>query len=62
MKALVTGGSGYFGTLLINKLLENNYEVGSLDINNPTEQQDNIEFYQVDIRDSDSLLKKYNRV
>ena len=57
MKALVTGGSGYFGTLLINKLLEDNYEVGSLDINNPTEQQDNIEFHQVDIRDTDSLLK-----
>ena len=36
MKALVTGGSGYFGSVLIDKLIENGWEVGSLDINEPT--------------------------
>ena len=34
-RALVTGGSGYFGSLLIEKLLINGYTVGCLDINEP---------------------------
>ena len=34
-KALVTGGSGYFGSLLIEKLLRTGYQVGCLDINKP---------------------------
>ena len=33
MKVLVTGGSGYFGSLLIDKLLDNKWECKNLDIN-----------------------------
>lgn len=57
MKALVTGGSGYFGSLLINKLLGKGYDVGSLDINKPNALPKGVMFHQIDIRDIDSLKK-----
>ena len=61
MKVLVTGGSGYFGSLLIDKLLSKGYEVGSLDINKPDTY--GLRFHQMDIRDSNKLydiLKGYD--
>ena len=55
MKVLVTGGSGYFGSLLIDELLKKGFDVGSLDINKPDVLSKDVEFHQVDIRDQESL-------
>ena len=33
---LVTGGSGYFGEILVKKLLNNNFIVRIIDINEPS--------------------------
>ncbi len=63
MKVLVTGGSGYFGSLLVEKLLKNGFEVGSLDINEPNKPNEKVRFHKVDVRDSDKLnraFKDYN--
>lgn len=57
MKVLVTGGSGYFGSLLINRLLNKGFKVGSLDIISPIQSSKDVEFHKVDIRDLDSLKK-----
>jgi len=57
MKALVTGGSGYFGSLLIDKLIENGWEVGSLDINEVSDLPMNVSFHEQDIRDAKGLKK-----
>ena len=55
MKALVTGGSGYFGSLLIEKLIEAGWEVGSLDINSVSDLQKNVSFHEKDIRYTEGL-------
>ena len=57
MKVLVTGGSGYFGSLLIDKLLEKGFDVGSLDINKSDDLPSGVMFHQIDVRDVDSLKK-----
>ena len=54
-KILVTGGSGYFGSLLINKLLNKGFEVGSLDINNPQNKLKKVKYHLVDIRNKKAL-------
>ena len=56
MKALVTGGSGYFGSVLVNRLLEKGFDVGSLDINEPDVLPKEVTFHKIDIRDKDSLM------
>lgn len=56
MKALVTGGSGYFGTALVKLLLHRGCQVRVLDLN-PPESPDGIEFLQGDIRDLDSVIR-----
>ena len=56
-KALVTGGSGYFGSLLIEKLLRTGYQVGCLDINKPCEFTSNVKFHNCNILDQEKLFK-----
>ena len=56
MKALVTGGSGYFGSLLIDKLLDNKWECKNLDINDFYGSKE-VEFIKGDIRDVTILDK-----
>ncbi len=60
-KIFVTGGCGYVGSILIPKLLENNYEVTVLDLeifgNNISKEKNTVNFINGDIRDLD-LLKK----
>jgi nucleoside-diphosphate-sugar epimerase len=51
-RALVTGGAGYFGDLLVRKLQECAYEVRILDLHMPQESGSGVEFVQGDIRDS----------
>jgi len=48
--ALVTGGSGYFGSILIKRLLEKGYKCRNFDINRPDELNSDVEFIQGDIR------------
>ncbi len=51
MKALVTGGAGYFGTLLLRKLIRSGWECRSLDLWRSDEHPDSVEQVQADIRD-----------
>ena len=55
--ALVTGGSGYFGSQLIDKLLDHDYDVVNFDLNPPDDHFENVKFIQGDIR-SLSAIKK----
>ena len=54
-KALITGGSGYFGSLLINKLLEKGVSCASLDISDANDRPQSVEFIRADIRDLDAV-------
>ncbi|MDR1910885.1 MAG: NAD-dependent epimerase/dehydratase family protein [Helicobacteraceae bacterium] len=57
MKTLVTGGSGYFGSHLIKKLLDRGYEVRSLDINDADDRPSKAEFIKADIRDFEAVKR-----
>ncbi|BDU57280.1 hypothetical protein LMORI2_02620 [Limnohabitans sp. MORI2] len=54
-KALVTGGSGYFGSLLIKKLLEQGFNCSSLDISDASDRPASVKFICADIRDLDDV-------
>ena len=54
MKVLVTGGSGFIGSHLVDKLRENGIEVRIYDMVLPTFRKD-IEYYQGSLLDLDSL-------
>lgn len=54
---LVTGGSGYFGSLLVRKLLERGCACRVLDINDAEDRPANVEFIQADIRDFDATSR-----
>lgn len=59
-KVLVTGGSGYFGSLLIEKLIRKGYDVGCLDINNPDKFSNNVAFHKCNISDLESLKQIFS--
>lgn len=61
-RALITGGSGYFGSLLLNKLLASNYECIVYDINDASDRPQHVPFVKGDIRDYGKLLKSCNNV
>jgi nucleoside-diphosphate-sugar epimerase len=48
--ALVTGGSGYFGSLLVAELLERGVRVRVLDLHDAVDRPEDVEFVQGDIR------------
>lgn len=54
-RALVTGGSGYFGSLLVRHLLEAGHEVRVLDLVDADDRPDAVEFVGGDIRDPDTV-------
>ena len=56
-KFLVTGGSGFIGTNLIERLIKENYEVLNLDIQKPQNDSQTSYWCQVDILDYNSLEK-----
>jgi nucleoside-diphosphate-sugar epimerase len=55
--ALVTGGSGYFGTTLVKKLILENYVVRVLDLNYPDKPEPAVEYIVGDVCNLDACLK-----
>ena len=51
MKALITGGSGFIGLLLANRLLEQGHEVKILDLKKPEVQHEKLEFVNKSVND-----------
>ena len=54
---LVTGGAGYFGTLLVQRLAERGVPVRIFDINRPDRVPANVEVMQGDVRDSAAVRR-----
>jgi nucleoside-diphosphate-sugar epimerase len=50
VKCLVTGGSGYFGSLLVERLVADGHAVRNLDLL-PAEHPDGVDFVEGDVRD-----------
>lgn len=57
MKILVTGGSGFIGTNLINLLEEKSFSICNIDINSPKKASHEKYFSEVDINDYDNLFE-----
>ena len=60
MKVLVTGGSVYFGSLLVELLRGKGYQADSLDINDSDDRPEEVTFHQVDIREGKTLTEIVN--
>ena len=58
-RILVTGGSGFIGTNLVESLLEDGYEVLSIDIKKPQNKDHDRVFRMVDILDQVALTKVF---
>jgi len=54
-RVLITGGSGYFGSLLMQKLRDEEFECSVFDINDATDRPADVRFIQGDIRDFESI-------
>ncbi|MBX3549753.1 MAG: NAD-dependent epimerase/dehydratase family protein [Xanthobacteraceae bacterium] len=55
MRALVTGGSGFFGSLLIERLAESNAHIRNFDLASADDHPTNVEFFKGDIRDAGAV-------
>lgn len=55
MRALVTGGSGYFGSLLVQRLRDRGDDVRVLDLSDATDRPDGVELVLGDIRDRSAV-------
>jgi nucleoside-diphosphate-sugar epimerase len=53
----VTGGSGYFGSLLVKVLCERGYRVSVFDLNDADDRPPDVSFFRGDIRDPDAIAK-----
>ena len=51
IKALVAGGSGYFGSLLVRELLSRGHTVGVLDVADAHDRPASVTFHRADVRD-----------
>src|SRR6185369_5621754 len=54
---LITGGSGYFGSLLLRKFLAQGTRCRVFDLNDAEDRPSEVEFVQGDIRDFDVLAR-----
>lgn len=54
---LVTGGAGYFGTVLVQRLTEQGHRVRIFDINDADEKPASAEMFKGDIRDADAVKR-----
>ncbi len=55
--SLVTGGSGYFGSLLVRRLLERGHTVRVLDLHDVTDRPADVEFVGGDIREGRTVRR-----
>src|SRR5690349_17701764 len=55
--ALITGGSGYFGSLLRDRLIAQGQAVRVFDLADAEDRKSNVSFVQGDIRDAASMRK-----
>jgi UDP-glucose 4-epimerase len=63
MKILVTGGSGFIGTVLIKKLLLDGYKVNCLDLNNSLNiKNKNFKFFKSSVMNEKMLNNASKRV
>jgi len=53
----VTGGAGYFGSLLVQRLLDRGDRVRVLDVNRPDPVPPGVEVIQADVRDADAVRR-----
>lgn len=53
---LITGGSGYFGSLLLRKLLDRGESCCVLDLVDADDRPSNVDFFQADIRDFNAVI------
>ena len=59
---LVTGGSGYFGSLLVDRLGAAGHRVRVFDLNDATDRPDGVEFMAGDIRDAAAVREPVHGV
>jgi nucleoside-diphosphate-sugar epimerase len=52
---LVTGGSGYFGEILVDRALAQGHSVRIFDLNPPADRETSVEYLEGDVRDRDAL-------
>jgi nucleoside-diphosphate-sugar epimerase len=55
MRALVTGGSGFFGSLLIERLAEGNAHIRNFDLMLAEDHPANVEYFRGDIREANAV-------
>jgi nucleoside-diphosphate-sugar epimerase len=55
--AVVTGGSGYFGSRLVERLRARGYRCRVFDINDPDDRAGDVEFHRGDVRDYAAVRK-----
>jgi len=56
-KILVTGGSGYFGSVLVDQALARGDEVRVFDLNPPGKHAGEVDFVPGDVRDRDAVRR-----
>ena len=57
MHALITGGSGYFGSLLLRKLIASGFSCAVLDIVDADDRPEGVDFFEADIRDYSAVRR-----
>jgi nucleoside-diphosphate-sugar epimerase len=55
--ALVTGGSGYFGSVLVNALRRRGYRVSVFDLHDARERPDDVTMWRGDVRNDDAVAR-----
>ncbi len=58
---IVTGGSGFFGSILKKRLLESGNSVVNIDIHEDEDRHPNLESVQADIADRDRMAEVFGR-